>query len=45
MAGMMKGEYGIDVTHKNGRKFVVTYNNIGFYELDLNEDIKHDPIK
>ena len=34
MASMVELDHGVDVTHKNGRKFVVPYANIAFYELE-----------
>lgn len=33
MQTLEEGLNGIEVTHKQGRKFVVPYGNISFYEL------------
>jgi len=38
MESLTESWNGIKVTHPKGRKFVVPYGNISFYELDLTND-------
>jgi hypothetical protein len=37
MKSMIELDHGIDVTHKSGRRFVVPFANIAFYEIEAEE--------